>query len=500
MSGAQPKATPFKALETVDIEREPLGTASVLDLSPTKEKRSLKDIFKSGNAEVGNPDAQSTKAQSTKAQNDKAQNTKAQNTKAQNTKAQNTKAQSTDNAASEAAEIQQALQNLRTGDFHARWDSAKQFIKRFQSDRAVPYLINELQSSSDPEHQWFLIRILGQYDQPIVVEKLAHLLVSTTEAELQTEAIRALTQLGNSAIAILSQQLQSNQLSQRRLAALTLAQIRRSDVIAPLLSIARDPDAQLRLIAVEALGSFHDPRVTPVLISAFTDDDAITIEAVRTLGRRADLLSEYDLIKLLQTCLQHRAEPVAKESAIALGRLSTEEAAQALGTFLMQPAPTTIKVTAVQALSWLDSAVATAHLITAFDGSPPVVMPALKQEIAKALGRSRTFANKSAAAKPLVEWLQRCVSSEASADSEYANLTLKQTVISSVAWLGAVEAIESLIPLLADAEPRIQMHALSALKQIEPRDAKASVASYLQQPGLGEAVKAAVSEHLSAWA
>jgi len=423
----------------------------------------------------------------------------------------------------EEQEIQQALELLLAGDFHSRWDKSKRFVKRFQSDRPIPFLIQALQSSTEPEYQWFLIRILGEYDQPIVVERLAHFLVSTPEAELQAEVIRALTRLGNSAIATLSQQLQSNHLPQRRLAARALSHIRRSHVIEPLLSIVRDADSQLRLIAIEALGSFHDARITPVLISALTDEDAITTEAVRALGRRSDLLDTYDLIKLLQKCMTQRSEAIAKESATALGRLGTEEAAVALGSVLTQPAPTAVKVAAVRALSWTDSAIAMAYLATAFEYKPPVVMPTLKREIAKALGQARTPANKFTAAKPLVGWLQQYVSNASSEEltetikqettkhetSEHETsepnihtpdlFALKQTVVSSITWLGAMEATESLIPLLADEDVRIQMHALSALKRIAPREAKARVTDYASAPELSSVVKSKIARHLDTW-
>ena len=393
------------------------------------------------------------------------------------------------------ADIEQALSQLSEGDFHSRWDSAKQFVKQFQSDRSIPLVVHHLKNSTDPEQQWFLVRILGQYDQPVVVETLAQFLVTTPEPELQSEAIKSLTQIGNSAIVALAQKLQSNDRAQRRLAARTLAQIRRTAVITPLLSVARDADSQLRLIAIEALGSFHDSRVTPVLISALTDEDDIAAEAIRAIGRRTDLLADYNLVELLQQRLSHRSDTVAKESAIALGRLGTESAAIALGTFLTQPAPTAVKISAVRALSWLDSAIATAHLAVAFECIPPIIMPAIKQEIAKALGQSRTAKNKVTAAKPLVKWLKQLDPS----DDSPTHFLLKQTVISSLTWLGATNATDSLIPLLADTDSRIQMHVLSALKQIDPRDAKDSVVTYLQKATLSRSEQDKLKEHLVNW-
>ncbi|MFK8182103.1 MAG: HEAT repeat domain-containing protein [Phormidesmis sp.] len=498
MSSAKNKTILFQTFETIQIGTAPLEAP--LEKMPSEKEKEEKKVRKEKEA-------------------------KQKEITREKRRPENQRTNHTD----EEEQIALALSKLTSGDFHSKWDSAKQFIRQFRSDRPVPLLVQQLQDSADPEHQWFLVRILGQYNQPIVVETLARFLITTPETELQAEAIKALTQLGNSAISVLAQQLQSNELSQRRLAARTLGHIRRSAVIAPLLSIARDPDYQLREIAIEALGSFHDPRITPILISALTDESAIATEAIRALGRRADLLPEYNLTAALQHCLLNPDETVAKESAIALGRLGTEEAAVALGTLLTQPAPTAVKVSAVRALSWLDSTTATSHLIEAFECTPPIVMPVVKQEIAKALGQSRSQAHKVSAAKPLVQWLQQtCETANAATTSpshttanqtadQTANQTadqtatesttgnateefaLKQTVISALTWLGATEAIDSLIFLLTDDDLRIQMHALSALKQIDPRDARTSVMKYMKTPGLSQSVKDKISEHLFTW-
>lgn len=490
MSSAKPKTTSVQTLETVSAGITALEAPSLERMSSSREKETAQ---KKALPEQGSEKKEAAEG--------KKKNTAADQQENQQTTQE------------EDQQIEIALAQLVSGDFHNRWDKAKQFIKQFRSDRPIPFLVHQLKDSTDPEHQWFLVRILGQYNQPIVVETLAHFLVTTPEAELQAEATKALTKLGDSAIAILAQQLQSSPLSQRRLAAQTLAHIRRSAVINPLLGIARDEDSQLREIAIEALGSFHDPRITPVLISALTDESAIATEAIRALGRRADLLPEYDLTAALQRCLLNSDETIAKESATALGRLGTEAAAIALGTLLTQPAPTTVKVSAVRALSWLDSATATAHLAEAFECAPPVVMPPVKQEIAKALGQSRTPANKVTAAQPLVRWLQQTceksrvcekssggkTSPTTATSTSSEDFALKQTVISSLTWLGATKALNSLILLLADEDLRIQMHALSALKQINPRDAKASVTQYVKKPGLSQSVKDRISEHLFTW-
>ncbi|MGB3294159.1 MAG: HEAT repeat domain-containing protein [Phormidesmis sp.] len=395
-------------------------------------------------------------------------------------------------------QIEQAIAQLIEGDFHSKWDSTKRLDRQFAQwgDRPIPYLIRRLESSTDTENQWFLVRALGQFDHPAVVEALAQLLMTTPAADLQLEATKALTALGNSATATLANLLGAEQPLERRiLAAQTLARIRRSSTVSPLLSVAADPDPQLRVIAIEALGSFHNPRITPVLLAALEDIPPICVEAIRTLGRRVDLLASVDLIGPLQRCLYHAEEAVAQESAVALGRLGGEAAAIALGKFLAQPAPTAVKIAAVRALGWMSSSTAVAYLTDAFSYPVPVIMPTVQQEIARSLGQTRLEALSPQAAQPLLTWLQASLADE----NPPPAFVLKQTVISSLARLSAHAALDSLVSMLSDPDSRIRMHALSALKQIDPRAAQTKIQAYVEDENTSPQQRQQVVESLTAW-
>jgi HEAT repeat protein len=395
----------------------------------------------------------------------------------------------------EHQEIEQAIQQLTTGDFHSRWDSAKRFAERFAQwgDRPVPLLISHLQSSSDPEAQWFLTRALSYYDQPAAVEAIAHLLSTTAAEALQVEAIKALTQLGDRAIVPLSHLLQADQpLSRRVLAARALAQIRRSATIEPLLSVAADSDPQIRAIALEALGSFHDARITPVLLAALEDISTICIETLRTLGRRTDLLATTDLISPLQRCLRSNDWAVAQESAVALGRLGGEAAAQALATVLAEPTATPVKIAIARALGWLNLPTAVKALATAFDCDLPWVMPALRQEIARSLGQTRASELKAQAIQPLLNWIQAPVASG-------ERIATTQSVIAAIARIGTPATLDSLINLLSDSDSRIRLQALSALKQIDPQLAQAKIQRYLQSQQIAPHLRERARETFAAW-
>jgi HEAT repeat protein len=395
----------------------------------------------------------------------------------------------------ERQEIEQAIQQLTTGDFHSRWDSAKRFAEQFAQwgDRPVPILISHLKSSSDPDAQWFLTRALGYYDQPAAVEAIAHLLSTTAAEDLQMEAIKALTQLGDRAIAPLSNLLTADQ-PRRLLAARALAQIRRSATIDPLLSVAADRDPQLRAIALEALGSFHDPRITPVLLAALTDISPICIEAIRTLGRRHDLLTSTDLIGPLQRCLRASDGAVAQESAVALGRLGGEAAAQALATVLAEPTAAPVKMAIARALGWLNLPEAVMALTSAFEQDAPIVMPTLRQEIARSLGQTRAPALRDLAIQPLLKWIQSPAEM-----ASHERIATTQSVIEAIARLGSPAAADSLIALLSDRDSRIRLHALSALKQIDPQLAPVKIQRYLQNEQIAPHLRECASETFAAW-
>ncbi|MEO0770636.1 MAG: HEAT repeat domain-containing protein [Cyanobacteria bacterium J06649_4] len=401
-------------------------------------------------------------------------------------------------------EIERAIAHLVAGDFHQRWDRAKQFSRKFASwgDRVVPSLIQQLHSQKDPDTQWFLVRILSQFDCADTVKAIAQILVSTPSETLQVEASKALTALGSSTIETLSGLVISgNPVEQRRLAAKALSHIRRTATIEPLLSIATDPDAELRAIATEALGSFHAPVVTDVLLNALNDEPEIALEAIRALGRRRDLLATTDLATPLIQCLHSPSETIARESATALGRLGDDSTAAALGETLTAPVATTTKVAAIRALSWIGNDTAIEALTKAFSEDDIKVPPQARQEIARGLGQTRDEALKPLAVRSLIAALQTHTLKPQTQRTEPAPETfaLKQAMISALARLGLADAIDTLIPVLADPDPRIQMHALSALTQIDPRVAQARVQQYIEDQTIDETIRTRVSESLQAW-
>lgn len=413
------------------------------------------------------------------------------------------------------AMIDRMVAALEEDDFYTQWESAKQLSRQVAQwgDRTIPYLINRLQATTNPDIQWFLVRILAQFDQIEVIEAIAQLLTTTQNEDLQTEICKALTHIGHGAIETVSELLDcSHPIERRILATRVLACIRRTATIEPLLSVAEDENPQIRAIAIEALGSFHDARITPVLLAALEEraaaaDAPVCIEVIRTLGRRSDLLPQTDLVGPLQQCLLDQNSQIAKESAIALGRLGTKDAVVALGDALIRPVATTVKVAIVRALGWIDSYRSVQLLAIAFRQCAPLIMPAVKPEIARALGQTYDPSLRSQATQPLIDWLQthlneihsnEIVNPDSRSESDTL-LELKRAIVLALGRLGEIASIKALISLLASSDEQITIHILSALHQIDPDSAKAQLRSYLADEKTPIEIRNKVRERLKAW-
>ena len=345
-----------------------------------------------------------------------------------------------------------ALDVLEAGDFQERWDVAKLFPKL--GAIAIAPLIEILQDDeAELELRWFAGRILGGFNHPTVITTLVDLLKTAEDEELSTMAAAALASLGDSAVEALTGLLADPE--SRLLATTSLSQIRRSEIIAPLLSVVNDPQVSVRSTAIEALSSFHDPRVPPVLLNAL-DDPAATVrkEAVIGLSLRSDLGEELDLLNRLKPLLYDFNREVCQQAAIALGRLGTDEAADALFEVIKSPAtPVPLTYDFIRALGWVGTAKSLDYLQQALAH----VSVECVVEIVRVLGRLEKPALKTKAAQILIDFL----------NSEHPArqvATVKQAVAQAWGELGEVAAIDGLIGLLADPVDSVRLHAIAALK------------------------------------
>lgn len=353
-----------------------------------------------------------------------------------------------------------ALDVLATGDFQQRWDIAK-LIPRLGT-RAIAPLIELLEDEdADEELRWFAGRILGEFQHPDAIAALVELMQTSESEELQMTAAAALGQIGSPAIAALTELL--GQTNTRLLAVQALAQIRRSETIVPLLSVVQDPQVAIRTTAIEALSSFHDSRIPPVLLHALDDLAApVRREAVIGLGFRPDLEAELDLVNRLIPRLYDFNLDVCTSAAFSLGRLQTDAAASALFQVLQSPnTPVSLQSEIIRALGWIETKTSCEYLEQALDRLSAV---AVQQEIVTAIGRVEPPELRAWAAKILVGMLQG--NHPATQHEE-----VKQAIALALGQLGEQQALDCLIGLLADTDMGVRLHAIAAMKQLAPTTA-----------------------------
>lgn len=350
--------------------------------------------------------------------------------------------------------LEDALEELATGDFQSRWETAKR-LTSFGEAIIEPLLGWLRDDDLDWELRWFAARILGDFDQAEVVSALLNLFETADDEELRQGAADALTRIGPSSVAALSQLLQDP--TRKGVAARAIAQIRHSSTVSPLLELAQDEAASLRAMAIEALSGYGDARIGPVVQAALADVAAgVRLEAVRALGNRRGWLGQADPVALLEPCLQDLNLEVCQAAIASLSRLSTPRSAELLlGLVQLPTTPIPLQQTAIQALGWMETSSALASLLTLWPGSSTEQ----RLTILAALSRLSDEGLRQQAAKAVMQWLSAlAVNPEQSRLRQQAALTLGQ--------LGWVEARPLLQSLVDDSDEGVSLHAIAALRSL----------------------------------
>lgn len=345
-----------------------------------------------------------------------------------------------------------ALEVLDAGDFRERWEVAKLFPKL--GERAIAPLIEILEDDeTEMEVRWFAGRILAEFNHPTVILTLVNLLKTAEDEDLAAMAANALSSLGNSAVDALAGLLADPQT--RLLGTTALSQIRRPEIIEPLLSVVHDSQVAVRSTAIEALSSFHDSRIPPVLLEALADPAAVVRkEAVTGLGLRSDLWAQLGLLSRIKPLLYDCNRDVCQQAAIALGRSRMDEAAHALFEVIQSPAtPVPLQIDFVRALGWVGTDQALDYLQQALAN----VSVECVHEIVTLLGRIEQPVLKARATQILLDFF----------DSPYpatTSVTVKQALAQALGHLGELSAMDALVRLLADPVESVRLHAIAALK------------------------------------
>lgn len=347
-----------------------------------------------------------------------------------------------------------ALQVLKEGDFQQRWEIGK-LLGKFGAQVILPLLAILADETEETQLRWFAGGILREIPHPEVIFAFVKLLQETQEEELAGMAAQSLAKIGKPAVEVLQELLFKDET--RFLAVQALAQIRHSDTIKPLLQVVNDPDAQIRATAIEALGSFHDLRIVPVLLQAVKDTAAaVRKEAVIALAMLKEQPLPFDLTAEIQPLLYDLNPEVCQQAAIALGRMGTKEAAEALFPLLKSPAtPKDLKIDIVRALSWNETTEALDYLGEGLRWGDTEVC----HEIVTALGRKIAPNLKSKASQILLEFSE--------SGQLAARLTeIQQVLALSLGELGEMSSLHTLQKLAESDNTAVRLHAQAALKKL----------------------------------
>lgn len=395
------------------------------------------------------------------------------------------------------SELISVLTKLEQGDFASRWETAKQ-IPDF-GEPAITFLVDLLQNNADdPELQWFVARILGEFNHADAVMALTQLLQEADDDDVAEIAAQMLAQIGPQSIDALATLLESS--PARGLVVSALSQMQDAVIVPILIKAVADEDASVRLQVIETLGRFHDPQIIPVLLQGLADLSAqVRQVAIASISYRAHLFYEHDHdpVALIQPFLTDVDVQVCQGAALALGRLGTDMAAQALRmTASADNIPAPFKLTIIQALGQIgnDQSVRFLQKLWPHTTSALQVIDDEDLNLAEAIIKALTLHRQPELQEVSTQALIYCLHHHPGAD-----LTLNKTIASALGQLGDTTAIPELIRLLGIADMGVRLHAIAALKQISSELAYTKLQALAEDDTVEKDVRDGVEIALQEW-
>ena len=349
-----------------------------------------------------------------------------------------------------------AMQVLIQGDFEEQWEIAK-IIPKLGEIAIQPLLDRINDSSIDLEDRWFIARILGGFREERVITALIEIIKQNEDPDLVEIATGSLAKIGISTIPALTNLLNppvgTDPILEYRIAAITaLAQIRHSQTIEPLIQMVDDLNPQMRTLIIEALSSFHDVRIPPILLDKLTDSSATVRKAAVTgLCLRSELSTELNLLQHLRPLLFDLNLAVCEATALGLSRFTDPAVVEILLELSIDPlTPVRLKSQTILALGWIDTESAISSLGQILRVSPPD----LAVEVICSLGKTAKFRNQ--ASELLVNYLH----------GQQHPAKIKQEIAAAFGNLGNISTISDLTQLSDDLDDRVKFQAIAAINKL----------------------------------
>jgi HEAT repeat protein len=339
------------------------------------------------------------------------------------------------------------------------------------------------------ESRWFAGQILAKLNQFDAMAVLVATLESPDEMTASI-AIDTLSHFGRAEIELLAGELARSPRSdpqtqdpeiRRRCIVRALAQISDPLVIAPLLSVVRDTDPAIRLLAIAALSAFDDDRVLPPLLDALRDTSApVRKAALTSLGAKAQYQQRFqsspphasnprlDWLTYFQPLTLDLNLEVATQAVIAIGRLRSEAAIDVLIALLNSPlTPTPQAIATVHALrQHANPRTLTALLDACALPSSPHAQ-SITLEIIRGLGRLHESAVVLDAATLLVQWCERYLGGLSDRSLSDQDPDILQAIAYSLGNLGQPVGRFWLDRLSSDPRDRVRITANAALQKLD---------------------------------
>ncbi|MCC5899406.1 MAG: HEAT repeat domain-containing protein [Phormidium sp. BM_Day4_Bin.17] len=351
------------------------------------------------------------------------------------------------------------LDLLEVGDFQERWDAAKR-LPSFGQPALEGTLALLRSHPEDDELAWFAAQVIGQFHSSEALSALLELLTSaTTDEDVKGMAARTLANLGEVAIAPLSELLQEERW--RLLGIRTLAQVRHGDVIERVVPFWDDENAEVRAQVLALLSCHRHPLLlTPVLKGVRDLSPLVRREATIALGLQhewiQELAPEVVIVPLLRERLLDLDLAVSQQAAIALSRVGTLEAIAALGRCLRSSeTPVPLKLEVIRALGWIQRPQSIELLQTAL--SLPSVQLCL--EAIRVLSQVKPKRLKPRAAKALTTWWNGHPPHRETPE-------VRQAIALGLGNFGQPETQAVVRSLLEDADETVRWHAQAGCEAI----------------------------------